>query len=119
MLKVYAVESLRAGMTVGRDIVDEQGNALISTGTMLTKEMIYGLLDRPIFSVYIDEQEPPAMPSKENLLDDDYIVCYNTVYQQLERMFEGLVQRGEFNAADLQNIMNFVMVRRRYRRFII
>ena len=106
MLKVYAVESLRAGMTVGRDIVDEQGNALISTGTILTKEMIYGLLDRPIFSVYIDEQEPPAMPSKENLLDDNYIVCYNMVYRQLEVMFEALVQRGEFNAADLQNIMD-------------
>ena len=51
MLKVYAVESLRAGMVVGRDIVDDNGSALISTGTTLTKEMIYGLLDRPIFSV--------------------------------------------------------------------
>ncbi|MBO5650341.1 MAG: hypothetical protein J5908_02420, partial [Selenomonas sp.] len=77
MLKVYAVESLRAGMTVGRDIVDEQGNALISTGTVLTKEMIYGLLDRPIFSVYVDEQNPHPVPSKENLLDDEYIMCYN------------------------------------------
>ena len=106
MLKVYAVESLRAGMTVGRDIVDEQGNALISTGTVLTKEMIYGLLDRPIFSVYVDEQNPHPVPSKENLLDDEYIMCYNNVYRRLEVMFEALIQRGEFSAADLQSIMD-------------
>lgn len=106
MLKVYAVESLRAGMIVGRDVVDEQGNSLISTGTSLTKEMIYGLLDRPIFSVYIEEEETAAVPSKEHLLDDSYTACYNEVYNQLEAMFEGLVERGEFSAADLQNIMD-------------
>lgn len=106
MLKVYAVESLRAGMTVGRDIVDEQGNSLISTGTILTKEMIYGLLDRPIFSVYVEEDESLATPSKENLLDNSYTSCYEAVYQQLSVLFDGLVQRGEFDAADLQAIMD-------------
>ena len=106
MLKVYAVESLRAGMKVGRDIVDEQGNALISTGTLLTKEMIYGLLDRPIFSVYIEEDESAAVPSKENLLDDDYIACYDAVYHQLSAIFTKLVQQGTFEAADLQAIMD-------------
>ncbi|WP_074671820.1 HD-GYP domain-containing protein [Selenomonas ruminantium] len=107
MLKVYAVEGLRAGMVVGRDIVDEQGNALISTGTTLTKEMIYGLLDRPIFSVYVEEEDPVVgVPSKENLLDDDYLNCYEWVYQQLEVIFDGLVQRGEFSANALQRIMD-------------
>lgn len=106
MLKVYAVESLRAGMIVGRDVVDEQGNSLISTGTVLTKEMIYGLLDRPIFSVYIEEDEPTAGPSKEHLLDAAYTSCYEAVYQQLEAMFEGLAERGEFDANDLQAIMD-------------
>lgn len=106
MLKVYAVESLRAGMIVGRDVVDEQGSSLISTGTVLTKDMIYGLLDRPIFSVYIEEDEPTAGPSKEHLLDDTYTSCYDAVYKQLEAMFEGLAERGEFDANDLQAIMD-------------
>lgn len=106
MLKMYAVESLRAGMIVGRDIVDEQGNSLIGMGTVLTKDMIYGLLDRPIFSVYIEEEEPAAAPHKENLLDAAYTRCYESVYKQLESMFSGLVERGEFSANALQAMMN-------------
>ncbi len=93
-------------MIVGRDIVDEQGNSLISTGTALTKEMIYGLLDRPIFSVYVEDQESTAVPSKENLLDDSYLRCYEAVYQRLHAMFVGLVERGEFSANDLQAVMD-------------
>lgn len=107
MLKVYAVENLRTGMVVGRDVVDESGNPLLSTGTTLTKEMIYGLLDRPIFSVYIEEDDSlAAIPSKEHLLDDTYIACYNDVHDKLEAMFTALAERGEFDAADLQEIMD-------------
>ena len=107
MLKVYAVESLRSGLIVGRDIMDENGNVLISTGTVLTKEMIYGLLDRPIFSVYIEEKEPVAeIPGQEHLLDDEYTDCYNAVYDQLEKMFQELAENGKFDAAELQDLMD-------------
>ena len=107
MLKLYAVENLRSGMTVGRDIMDEQENVLISTGTKLTKEMIYGLLDRPIFSVYIEEDEPQVdIPGKEHLLDDTYTSCYNDVYAKLNDIFTALAEQGKFDASELQSIMD-------------
>ena len=107
MLKVYAVENLRSGLVVGRDIMDESGNVLISTGTALTKEMIYGLLDRPIFSVYIEEKKPEEeIAGQEHLLDDEYISCYNDAYNKLEKIFQELAETGQFDAADLQNLMD-------------
>ena len=100
MLKVYAVENLRSGMKVGRDIMDEHDQVLIGTGTNLTKEMIYGLLDRPIFAVYIEEEEAPGeVPGRDHLLDDNYTSCYNDVYDRLSIIFSGIAERGEFNAA--------------------
>ena len=60
MLKAYAIENLRAGMVIGRDVLDEGTNVLIGTGTVLNNDMIFSLLDRPIFSVYIEEAEPTA-----------------------------------------------------------
>ena len=107
VLKVYAVENLRSGLIVGRDVMDEQGNTLISTGTALTKEMIYSLLDRPIFSVYIEEKEPgPDIPGQEHLLDDEYTSCYNDAYDRLEKIFMALAEQGQFDAADLQGLMD-------------
>lgn len=107
MLKVYAVENLRSGLVVGRDIMEENGNVLISTGTVLTKEMIYGLLDRPIFSVYIEEKEPSAaIVGQEHLLDDEYISCYNDAYAKLEKIFQKLAEKGQFDAAELQDLMD-------------
>ncbi len=107
MLKSYAIEDLRAGMVVGRDVMDESANILIGSGTVITKELIYNLLDRPIFKVYIEEEEAVIdIPGNEFLLDDDYIACYNEVYHKLEHMFLALSERGEFDAAELQAIMD-------------
>lgn len=106
MLKSYAIEDLRAGMVVGRDVMDESANILIGSGTVMTKELIYNLLDRPIFKVYIEEEAVIDIPGNEFLLDDDYIACYNEVYHKLEHMFWALSERGEFDAAELQAIMD-------------
>ena len=107
MLKAYAIENLREGMIVGRDVLDHDMGILIGAGTVLTKELIYSLLDRPIFSVYIEESEAPIeIPGKEHLLDDDYMRCYETVYEKLGKIFESVAARGEFDAAVLQEIMD-------------
>lgn len=105
--KAYPIESLRAGMKVARDVLDEDTNVLIGAGTVLDNAMIYNLLDRPIFSVYVEEEEPKVeIPGKENLLDDSYMNCYATVYQELKQMYDALAQKGEFNAAALQEMMD-------------
>ena len=107
MLKAYAVENLRPGMVVGRDVMDGDMNVLIGRGMNLTLDLIYSLLDRPIFSVYIEEEEEAVdIPGKEFLLDDAYMSCYDTVYRNLKLMFENLAEQGEFDAVALQEIMD-------------
>ena len=107
MLKAYAIENLRAGMVIGRDVLDEGTNVLIGTGTVLNNDMIFSLLDRPIFSVYIEEAEPTAaVPGREFLLDDTYMTCYKKVQQQLHTIFTALADRGTFNASALQELTN-------------
>lgn len=84
MLKAYAIENLRAGMIIGRDVLDESTNVLIGAGTVLNNDMIFSLLDRPIFSVYVEEAEPVIeatfVPGQEFLLDDAYMTCYERVH---------------------------------------
>lgn len=105
LLKAYAIENLRPGMIIGRDVLDENANVLLGAGTALTKELIYNLLERPIFSVYIEDEEKIVnVPGREFLLDDAYIYCYDLVYNRLALLFERL-QQGSFDAADLQEIV--------------
>lgn len=87
--------------------MDGDMNVLIGRGMNLTLELIYSLLDRPIFSVYIEEEEESVdIPGKEFLLDDVYMSCYDTVYRKLKLMFENLAEQGEFDAVALQEIMD-------------
>lgn len=107
MLKSYAIENLRAGMIIGRDVLDGEANILVGAGTPLTKELIYNLLERPIFSVFVEEEEPViTIPGREFLLDDSYMACYDIVYHKLENMFTALAEHGEFDAVGLQEIMD-------------
>ena len=57
MLKQYAVEDLKAGMVVGHPIYSEDATVLIGEGTKLTNKLIFSLLERPIFSVYIGSMQ--------------------------------------------------------------
>ena len=108
MLKAYAIENLRAGMIIGRDVLDESTNVLIGAGTVLNNDMIFSLLDRPIFSVYVEEAEPVIeatfVPGREFLLDDAYMTCYDRVHHQLKVIFTALAERGTFNASALQEL---------------
>lgn len=108
MLKAYAIENLRAGMMVGRDVLDENTNVLIAAGTVLDNGMIFSLLDRPIFSVYVEEaeqvMETAVEHGREFLLDDAYMTCYDRVHHQLKVIFTALAERGTFNASALQEL---------------
>ncbi len=92
MLKAYAIEDLKPGMKVGRDVIDHDGTVLINAGLALTNEMIFGLLDRPIFSIYIDEGSgvPVEVPGRDHLLDAGYVNDYSIVYAQVVDLFEQL-----------------------------
>lgn len=94
MLKAYAIEDLKPGMVVGRDVMDHNGEPLINVGAVLTNEMIFDLLDRPIFSIYIDEDADDmaaiSIPARDHLLDDSYVTEYAGLYDQVVVLFEQL-----------------------------
>ena len=108
MLKAYAIEDLRAGMVIGRDVVDSDAGVLVGKGSVLTNQMIYSLLERPIFSVYVDEseEEETAIPGKEHLVDRTYAGCYDLVYHRVSHLFMTLDETGQLDLVELQSIVD-------------
>ncbi|MBO6305408.1 MAG: HD domain-containing protein [Selenomonadaceae bacterium] len=94
MLRSYQLQSLEPGMVLGRDVLDSNASVLIGKGSVLTAESIASIMDRPIFSVYIEEpdQEESHIPGKEHLLDDEYVTLYNSVYDRVFHMFVDLLE---------------------------
>ncbi len=108
MLKQYNLESLRAGMVLGRDVLDTNANVLIGKGTVLTQDMIYSLMDRPIFSVYIQEEEKEEIniPGREHLLDNAYVNCYESVYTRVYQLFVELLESEMLDVDELRAIVS-------------
>ena len=93
MLQAYAIENLRPGMKVGRDVLSLNGEMLLREGQTLTRESICSLLGRPIFSIYVeDAAEEVEIPGKEHLLDNDYVSCYERAHEQVKRLMLGISQ---------------------------
>ena len=98
MLQAYAIENLRPGMMVGRDVIELDGGVLLRKGQKLTKENICSLLDRPIFCIYIEEAtEVVEIPGKEHLRDSDYVSCYERAHEQVKRLMLGISQDGRLD----------------------
>ena len=123
MLKQYAIEDLKAGMVVGHPIYAEDATILIGEGTPLTNKLIFSLLERPIFSVYIHEPDPvepaaavqpgeTAQPSAESsaaaqpeyLLDEHYVRCYLDVFEELRVLFARALKSGEVDMEVVGNL---------------
>ncbi len=115
MLKQYAIEDLKAGMVVGHPIYAEDATILIGEGTALTNKLIFSLLERPIFSVYIHEPDPVApaaasetasnvVPPQEYLLDEDYVRCYLDVFEEMRGLFSRAVKTGEVDMEVVGNL---------------
>ena len=96
MKKDYPVEELRIGMVVADNVYDEKHDILIGKGTPLTDQMIFSLLERPIFSVPIlEEQEAKMMPVKEKfVLDNKYMSDYQFISDKLTVLFQAIRNRN-------------------------
>lgn len=106
MLKAYAIENLRSGMKVGRDVVEADGNTLLTAGTILNNDIIFNLLDRPIFSIYIEEPDVEAdISGKEFLLDNNYVTTYNEVYESVGDIFTNLRESGQLDIDNLHQLI--------------
>ena len=109
VLKAYGVEELRQGMKVGRNILDGDNAVLIEKGKVLTTDMIDSLLDRPIFSVYIEEEIPDTekeIPGKEHLLDDAYVNRYDMLYNRVHMLYANAAEKGRLDEAELNGIVD-------------
>ena len=109
MLKAYDVEELREGMKVGRDIAESDGSILFVKGTVLTTKMIESMLDRPIFSVYIEEDAPQTekeIPGKEHLLDDAYVNRYELLFNRLQLFYINTLDTGKVNEDELNAMVD-------------
>lgn len=110
MLKPYAIENLLAGMKVGRDVLDADGSNLLSAGTVLTENIICNLLERPIFSVYIDEADPiEDIPGREHLLDDVYVAGYEGAHVRVRKLMESLAADKHWDENLLQGLVRDIM----------
>ncbi|MBR3722816.1 MAG: HD domain-containing protein [Selenomonadaceae bacterium] len=107
MLRSYNLQSLKPGMVLGRDVLDSNASILIGKGSVLTEESIASIMDRPIFSVYIEEpeQEETKIPGKEHLLDNDYVKCYESVYDRVFKLFVDLLENQVLDMDELRSIV--------------
>lgn len=108
MLKAYAIENLKSGMVVGRDVNDPDEGLLVRAGTVLNNATIFKLLDRPIFSIYIEEEEKKkhVAPTKRSLLDAPYVACYQQVYGQMEELLSKLREGAGLDIVLLESILS-------------
>ena len=107
MLQAYAIENLRPGMKVGRDVMAIDGEVLLRAGQTLTRESIGSLLERPIFSIYVEENaEVVEIPGKEHLLDSSYVSCYERAYAQVKRLMLEISQDSKMDAGVLDVIVS-------------
>ncbi len=106
VLKSYAVNDLRAGMIVGRDVQDVEGRLVARSGDALTERMIEKLTACMIFSVYIDEEEDAVeIPGREFLLDDAYVNCYEKSYQRTQRIYQQLARDGKYERDEIETVL--------------
>lgn len=110
MLKPYAVENLRVGMKVGRDVTDLDCGMLIASGTVLDQSQIDILQERSVFVVYIKEEEKLAdIPGRESLLDEGYVGTYQMAYSRIRKLLNSAYATGKLDEDLLIDLEDTVM----------
>lgn len=105
-LKRYSVEDLKAGMVVGRSIYDEQQKELIAEGTVLNNQLIFSILDRPIFSVLVREEEEKLSLVDQHVLDEGFVGDYDIIMMELRRIFDAARQVGQVDVDSVKSLVH-------------
>lgn len=105
LLKRYSVEELKAGMVVGRSVYDEQQKELVAEGTILTNQLIFSMLDRPIFSVLVREEKVASELIDQHVLDTGFVNKYEAILQQLRGIFDGARKTGQVDVDGIRRIV--------------
>lgn len=108
MLRSYDVDVLRAGMKVGRDVLDLDGKVLLKKNTTLNAQMIQNLVGKNIFSVYIDEVEEDdtaELAGEEHLIDFEYLECYQRTYNRVQNIYYTMARGDKLDIEDLECIL--------------
>lgn len=110
-LKRYSIEELKAGMVLGRSIYDDQQKELIAEGTALNNQLIFSLLDRPIFSVLIREGKAESTLIDKHVLDEGFVNQYEEILQQLRRIFDVARQNGQVDVDGVKDIVHVKLMK--------
>jgi len=107
MLKAYALEHLRPGMTVGRDVLKSGSQVVAKKGVKLTDDIINLCKGAGIFSVYIEEVEvaKPKIPGSEHLLDDEYVKRYDVVATRTHQIYNKLLDTETLDVDELNYVV--------------
>lgn len=104
-LKRYSTEDLKAGMVVGRSIYDESEKELVVEGTVLTNQLIFSILDRPIISVLVREARAVESMVDQHIMDEGYVRQYDCVMQEMRRIFQEARECGSVDVASIQKFV--------------
>ena len=109
MLRAQDVGTLRAGMKVGRNVLDLDGKVIVPAETILTSEILTSLVGKNVFSVYIDVPEEDIhtdIVGHEHLLDGKYVETYKKTYTRVQNIYYKLGRENILEKDDLEYIMN-------------
>lgn len=110
MLKPFAVENLRVGMKVGRDVTDMDSGMLIAAGTVLDQGQIDILRERSVYVVYVREEEKTdRIPGRESLLDAGYVGTYQLAYSRIRKLLNTAAVTGVLDEGLLIDLEDTVM----------
>lgn len=105
-LKNYPVEELKAGMVVGRSIYDENMKELVAEGAVLTNQLIFSILERPIFAILIKEKTHFEPIVDKHVLDESYVQHFEFIMQELRRVFQSAREMGTVDVNSLKNLVS-------------
>ena len=108
MLKSCDVDTLRPGMKVGRDVKDFSGKIILKKNTVLDAKKINSLIGQSVFSVYIDfpdEPEPVKVEGTNNLINYEYLECYQTTYDAVQKLYYKAERGGGVDLASFDAIV--------------
>ncbi len=109
MLRAQDVGTLRAGMKVGRNVLDFDGRVIVPSGTVLTADTIQSLVGKNVFSVYIDVPEEEIhtdIVGHEHLLDGEYVETYKKTYNRVQNIYYKLGRENILEKDDLEYIIS-------------
>ena len=106
VLQKYTIGKVKSGMTVGKDVLTEDGQVILNEGTLLTDKLINGLLFWDVQHVFIKEQ--PLLYQEKAVsvspIEQKFHNTYDEAIDRIKNAFELMKHAKEIPLDDLEEI---------------